>query len=209
MLMVTFTSHSVAETLSLGAAWGREAQAGWVVGLVGDLGAGKTQLVKGVAQGLGVTERVQSPTFTLVNEYRSGRLPLFHLDFYRLDTWAQFRSAGLEGYLCEPPGVTVIEWFDRCQSWITEGLLASPAGRFRRVVIETCEESSLGLVGLPGDPEPERRASSPPAEASAQAGPSLAALAGIGAAARRDGGRSGGDWFRERIRLIQYEDSGA
>jgi len=108
--------------------------------LAGDLGAGKTQLVKGLAQGLGVTERVHSPTFTLVNEYRSGRRPLFHLDLYRLETWPQFLSAGLEFYFFEPPGVAVVEWFDRCDAWIAAGLLAPPGPRLRRVVIEVLEE---------------------------------------------------------------------
>ena len=75
----------------------------------GDLGAGKTQLVKGLARGLGITARVHSPTFTLVNEYGGGRLRLFHLDLYRLETRGQMVSAGLEEFL-QPDGVTVIEW---------------------------------------------------------------------------------------------------
>ena len=140
--MVTFTSHSVAETLGLGAAWGRQAQPGWVIGLAGELGAGKTQLVKGLAQGLGVTERVHSPTFTLVNEYTSGRLPLFHLDLYRLDTWAAFQNTGLEGFLFRPPGIAVIEWIDRCEPWIAARLLPPPGPPFRRVWIETLDEPS-------------------------------------------------------------------
>jgi tRNA threonylcarbamoyladenosine biosynthesis protein TsaE len=76
------------------------------------LGAGKTQLVKGLARGLGVTERVRSPTFALVNIYESGRLPLFHLDLYRLETREQIAAAGLEEYL-QPGGVTVVEWAER------------------------------------------------------------------------------------------------
>jgi tRNA threonylcarbamoyladenosine biosynthesis protein TsaE len=78
--MVTFTSHSPEETQALGEAWGREAGKGWIIGLTGDLGAGKTQLVKGIARGLGIKARIQSPTFALVNEYGEGRLPLAHLD---------------------------------------------------------------------------------------------------------------------------------
>jgi tRNA threonylcarbamoyladenosine biosynthesis protein TsaE len=80
--------------------------------LSGDLGAGKTRLVKGIARGLGITARVHSPTFTLVNEYGGGRLRLFHLDLYRLETRGQMVSAGLEEFL-QPDGVTVIEWAEK------------------------------------------------------------------------------------------------
>ena len=104
--MPTLISYSPAETEALGENWGRDAQRGWVIGLSGDLGAGKTQLVKGLARGLGIAARVHSPTFTLVNEYGGGRLRLFHLDLYRLETRAQILGAGLEEYL-QPDGVTV------------------------------------------------------------------------------------------------------
>ncbi len=110
--MATFISHSPADTESLGERWGRAAARGLVLALSGELGAGKTRLVKGVARGLGVTVRVHSPTFTLVNEYGGGRLRLFHLDLYRLETPAKIRSAGLEDFL-QPDGVTVIEWAER------------------------------------------------------------------------------------------------
>src|SRR6516164_5672564 len=106
--MVTSTSHSPAETVLLGEQWGRTAQTGLVIGLCGDLGAGKTQLVKGLARGLGITQRVQSPTFALLNAYSGGRLKLFHLDLYRLDGPEQIIAAGLEEYL-RPDGVAVIE----------------------------------------------------------------------------------------------------
>lgn len=110
--MAIVVSHSPAETQALGESWGREAPAGLVIALSGDLGAGKTQLVKGLARGLGITARVHSPTFTLVNEYRGGRCRLFHLDLYRLETPEQIVAAGLEEYL-EPDGVAVIEWAER------------------------------------------------------------------------------------------------
>jgi tRNA threonylcarbamoyladenosine biosynthesis protein TsaE len=110
--MATFISHSPAETELLGERWGRAAQHGWVIALSGDLGAGKTQLVKGLARGLGITARVHSPTFTLVNEYSGGRLRLFHLDLYRLETQAHILNAGLEEYF-QPEGVAVIEWAER------------------------------------------------------------------------------------------------
>jgi tRNA threonylcarbamoyladenosine biosynthesis protein TsaE len=110
--MATHISRSPAETLALGQSWGREANPGWVIALHGDLGAGKTQLVKGLAQGLGISARVYSPTFALVNLYQGGRLVLSHLDLYRLDTPSQVLSAGLEDYFA-PSGVTVVEWAER------------------------------------------------------------------------------------------------
>ncbi len=155
--MALVISHSPAETETLGERWGREAQVGWLIGLSGDLGAGKTQLVKGLARGLGVTTRVHSPTFTLVNEYRGGRLRLFHLDLYRLETPEQIISAGLEEYL-RPEGVTVIEWAER---WLGElhPRSRSPAPatfdpppasaaylRLRRVQIEVLSETARRIT---------------------------------------------------------------
>jgi tRNA threonylcarbamoyladenosine biosynthesis protein TsaE len=110
--MATFISHSPVETESLGEQLGRAAQSGFVFALSGDLGAGKTQFVKGLARGLGISARVHSPTFTLVNEYGDGRLKLFHLDLYRLETRGQILSAGVEEFL-QPDGVSVIEWAER------------------------------------------------------------------------------------------------
>jgi tRNA threonylcarbamoyladenosine biosynthesis protein TsaE len=110
--MVTSISHSPVETESLGEQWGRAAQRGLVIALSGDLGAGKTQLVKGIARGLGIDTRVHSPTFTLVNVYAGGRLTLYHLDLYRLETPEQILSAGVDEYL-KPDGVAVIEWAER------------------------------------------------------------------------------------------------
>jgi tRNA threonylcarbamoyladenosine biosynthesis protein TsaE len=110
--MATFISHNPAETESLGEKFGRTAQSGLIIALLGELGAGKTQFVKGLARGLGISARVHSPTFTLVNEYADGRLKLFHLDLYRLETPAQIFSAGIEEFL-QPDGVSVIEWAER------------------------------------------------------------------------------------------------
>ena len=105
-------SHSPAETEALGQLFGRSASSGMVIALSGDLGAGKTRFVKGLAHGLGISMRVHSPTFTLVNEYGGGRLKLFHLDLYRLETREQILSAGIEEFL-KPDGVSVIEWAER------------------------------------------------------------------------------------------------
>ena len=110
--MVTTISHCPADTQALGEVWGRSVSRGRVFCLSGDLGTGKTQLVKGLARGLGITQCVHSPSFSLVNIYAGGRLVLFHLDLYRLDRREQFVKAGLEDYL-QPDGVTVIEWAER------------------------------------------------------------------------------------------------
>jgi tRNA threonylcarbamoyladenosine biosynthesis protein TsaE len=136
--MATFISHSPDQTAALGEQWGREAKPGWLVGLSGNLGAGKTLLVSGLARGLGLTERIQSPTFALVNEYRAGRLPLFHLDLYRLNTRSEIITAGLEEYLDRPDGVVVVEWIER---WLEEGASVGRGVRFRRVTIKSTGEA--------------------------------------------------------------------
>lgn len=110
--MATLISHSPAETEALGEKFGHAARQGWVIALSGELGAGKTQFVRGLARGLGVSARVHSPTFTLVTEYAGGRLKLFHLDLYRLETQQQILSAGVEEFL-QPDGAAVIEWAER------------------------------------------------------------------------------------------------
>lgn len=106
------TTHSRAETQALGAALGARLQAGDVVVLRGALGAGKTTLAQGLAAGLGVREPVISPTFTLLREYTSGRLPLYHVDAYRLAGPNEAYTFGLDEYLYGD-GVTVIEWGER------------------------------------------------------------------------------------------------
>ena len=87
---------------------------GDVLALFGDLGAGKTALVKGIARGLGITRDVTSPTFTLVHEYAEGQLPLFHIDLYRLDNVEQALAIGIEDYL-NGPGITAIEWAEKIE----------------------------------------------------------------------------------------------
>ena len=134
-----FISYSPADTESLGEQFGRTAKPGLVIALSGDLGAGKTQFVRGLARGLGITTRVHSPTFTLVNEYGGGRLKLFHLDLYRLETPEQVWSAGVEEYL-KPDGIAVIEWFER----IAGGRL--PIADFKRVQIEIVSEVERKII---------------------------------------------------------------
>jgi tRNA threonylcarbamoyladenosine biosynthesis protein TsaE len=83
-----------------------------VIGVSGDLGAGKTEFVKGIAEGLGSCDPVTSPTFSLVHEYRTGRLPLLHMDFYRLENERELDEIGFDDYLSES-AVCAIEWADR------------------------------------------------------------------------------------------------
>ncbi|MDF1815921.1 MAG: tRNA (adenosine(37)-N6)-threonylcarbamoyltransferase complex ATPase subunit type 1 TsaE [Verrucomicrobiales bacterium] len=92
---------------------------GDVLALVGDLGAGKTHFCKGIAAGLGCPADVTSPTFSLVHEYRDGRLPVFHFDFYRLDFIEELEQIGWEEYLFED-GAILVEWADKYPDAIPE-----------------------------------------------------------------------------------------
>jgi len=100
---------------SLGVILGQSLSAGSVVLLEGELGTGKTTLVQGIGESLGITESIVSPTFTLINEYSQGRLPLYHLDLYRLEP-AEVAALNLESYwdgIDFPPGIMAIEWAER------------------------------------------------------------------------------------------------
>lgn len=114
--MATHISRSPEETVALGRAFAERARPGMIVGLKGDLGAGKTQFVRGVAAGLGSKDRVHSPTFALLNEYQGGRFPIFHIDLYRLETADAIHSAGMEEYFQQGEGITLIEWFERLEA---------------------------------------------------------------------------------------------
>ncbi len=104
--------NSVDETIAAGRDYARSARAGDVIALVGDLGAGKTQFVKGFMAGLGSKVEVTSPTFVLVHEYEDGRLPVYHFDFYRLDQREAVLRLGFDDYVFGD-GVSLIEWADR------------------------------------------------------------------------------------------------
>jgi tRNA threonylcarbamoyladenosine biosynthesis protein TsaE len=126
--------------MALGEIWGREAASGLVICLMGEIGAGKTRLTKGIARGLGFQGRVHSPTFNLVNEYSGGRLPLYHIDLYRLESPREIIHAGLEEYF-KPEGVTVIEWAER---WLDSAHGAGFARREAR--IETLGENGRRII---------------------------------------------------------------
>lgn len=104
-----YITHSPEETRALGRRLAQVLQGGSVVAFTGDLGAGKTAFVSGMAEGLGIEERVTSPTFTIVNEYEGGRLPLFHFDMYRLGSADELFHIGWEDYLARD-GVCAVEW---------------------------------------------------------------------------------------------------
>lgn len=122
---------SAADMESLGKLLGEQAYPSEVILLHGDLGAGKTTLTKGLARGLGSDKMVKSPTFTLVREYRDGRMPLFHLDLYRLDSAAAADDLGLEEYL-DGDGITVIEWPQVAQDYYPDDYLSLTINRVDR-----------------------------------------------------------------------------
>ena len=103
------TTHSADETQALGKKLAESLRPGDVIAYFGDLGAGKTAFTRGLAQGLGITDPVTSPTYTIVNEYLSGRIPLFHFDMYRLSSSDELFDIGWEDYL-DRGGVCAVEW---------------------------------------------------------------------------------------------------
>lgn len=112
--MQEFTTTSASGTIALGKKIGEKLQPNDVLALYGPLGAGKTTLVQGVAEGLGIKDYVTSPTFILINEYQ-GRIPLYHVDLYRLADVSQIEDLGIEEYFTKG-GVCVIEWAERLKN---------------------------------------------------------------------------------------------
>jgi tRNA threonylcarbamoyladenosine biosynthesis protein TsaE len=115
--VATFISNSAAETEAIGRRFADELGPGAVVALQGDLGAGKTQFVKGVVAGLGARVAVTSPTFTIVHEYSGGRVPVYHFDFFRIEHRARLTGIGLDDYFFGA-GVSLVEWADRFRDLI-------------------------------------------------------------------------------------------
>lgn len=118
MEIKTFTPE---ETYNLGVKIGTQLKSGDIVVLNGDLGAGKTHLTKGIAEGLEVSDYITSPTFTIVNEY-SGRLPLYHFDVYRIEDINEMYEIGFEEYIFGR-GVSIIEWGDMIRELLPEGVI--------------------------------------------------------------------------------------
>lgn len=115
-------SKNEAETEALGEQLVSLLHPGTVVAFTGDLGAGKTAFVRGMARGLGITERVTSPTFTIVNEYEGGTLPLFHFDMYRLDSADALFDIGWEDFL-RRGGICAVEWSENIQEALEDTTL--------------------------------------------------------------------------------------
>ena len=104
-----FITNTPEETEQLGEKLGKTLHGGEIIAYIGDLGAGKTAFTRGLARGLGISMRVTSPTYTIVNEYEGGRLPLFHFDMYRLESSEDLFDIGWEDYL-QRDGVCAVEW---------------------------------------------------------------------------------------------------
>ena len=117
--MATFISNSPDETKSFGRQFAGNVKAGDVLALIGELGSGKTQFVKGLVAGLGANTPATSPTFTLIHEYSGGRLPIYHFDFFRIEDRQSAERLGLDEYFFGD-GISVIEWADRFPDLIPE-----------------------------------------------------------------------------------------
>ena len=138
-------TNSPAETEAAGAALAEGLEPGAVIAFTGDLGAGKTAFTRGLARGLGVEERITSPTFTIVNEYDGGRLPLFHFDMYRLASAEELFDIGWEDYLARG-GVCAVEWSENIQEALEEGTI--------RVDIRRGDHDDQRIITITGGVQP-------------------------------------------------------
>ena len=139
---MTYTTNSPSETEAIGAALGKLLTPGTVIAYRGDLGAGKTAFTRGLARGLGCSETVTSPTYTIVNEYLSGRLPLFHFDMYRLRSSEDLWDIGWEDYL-DRGGVCAVEWSENVADALEDAVritIEKLGEDTRRITIEGGEE---------------------------------------------------------------------
>ena len=136
-----YITNSPAETEAIGAALGKIINPGTVIAYRGDLGAGKTAFTRGLAKGLGCTEIVTSPTYTIVNEYLGGRIPLFHFDMYRLRSSDDLFDIGGEDYL-ERGGVCAVEWSENVEDAMEDAVY---------ITIEKLGEESRKITVEGGD----------------------------------------------------------
>ena len=139
-----FITNSPAETEAIGASLGQKLKPGTILAYRGDLGAGKTAFTRGLAKGLGCDEIVTSPTYTIVNEYLSGRLPLFHFDMYRLGSSDDLWDIGWEDYL-ERGGICAVEWSENVADAMENAILVrieKTGDESRRITIEGVEDNA-------------------------------------------------------------------
>ena len=122
-MQTIYETYSAKETAELGRRLGKEAKAGEVYTLIGDLGVGKTVFTKGIAEGLGITEPVNSPTFTIVQVYDTGRMPFYHFDVYRIGDIEEMEEIGYDDYFFGE-GVCLIEWAELIEELIPEGAIS-------------------------------------------------------------------------------------
>ena len=147
-------TDSPAATRALGERLAQQLRAGDVLLMLGDLGAGKSELTRGIAKGLGVTATVASPSFTILNVYDEGRVPLYHFDWYRLNDVEELYEMGMDEYL-GGDGVAVVEWPSQCPEAIPESylevkicpvsetereIILTPCGEFRAINLEANDE---------------------------------------------------------------------
>ena len=141
--MMQITTHSADETQALGQKLASRLAPGDVIAYFGDLGAGKTAFTRGLAQGLGITDPVTSPTYTIVNEYLSGRIPLFHFDMYRLSSSDELFDISWEDYLSRG-GVCAVEWSENVEDALQDAI---------RVTIEKdADEPDTRHITITGGP---------------------------------------------------------
>ena len=140
--MTVYESFSEEMTFEIGKKLGEKADKGEIICLEGDLGVGKTVFTKGFAEGLNIEENIDSPTFTIVQEYTEGRLPLYHFDVYRIGDISEMDEIGYEDYFFGE-GVCLIEWASRIEELIPESAIhviiekdMSRGFEYRRVVVE-------------------------------------------------------------------------
>ena len=143
-----YITNSPEETERVGAALGRILPAGTIIAYRGDLGAGKTAFTRGLARGLGYAEPVTSPTYTIVNEYLGGRLPLFHFDMYRLGSADELFDIGWEDYL-DRGGICAVEWSENVDDAMEDAIyitIEKLGEETRRITVEGGEFlADLGL----------------------------------------------------------------
>ena len=139
-----YTTAGEEQTEALGFRLGQLIQPGAVIAYTGDLGAGKTAFTRGLARGLGIPDRVTSPTFTIVNEYEGGRLPLFHFDMYRLGSSDELFDIGWEDYLARG-GVCAVEWSENVDDALDDDAI--------RVDIRRGAQDDQRVISVTGCPD--------------------------------------------------------